>query len=305
MKDVTRDNILKTIAVGDQGAANMKVRVELLLEIRGYILEKGLKQKAAATLLGINQPEVSALMNGHIIKFSIDALVNMLARIGRETKIATLPKPTREEDLIISKIVTYMREIKNRQSVISKCIDQYQKGSSLTGYHQIDIDLCFLQFRKCLEIIMFSSVIAHDSYGSELGNQLRDKEYNASKITKLLKQVNPKYYPNPVADSGHSSGIRKVDDISNGYLTEPEFCKLYDRVCGNILHAKREDPYKNQIADFFTEILKYHNKLILLLNHHWIHVSEKFAYAVLMKTDSNDDVQVVRMQVISVDGSSG
>ena len=49
-------------------------------------------KKEAAPLLGINQPEVSALMHDHIFKFSIDALVNMLARIGQELKITTRPR---------------------------------------------------------------------------------------------------------------------------------------------------------------------------------------------------------------------
>ena len=39
-------------------------------------------------MLGINQPEVSALMHAHIFKFSIDALVNMLARVGRQVEIS-------------------------------------------------------------------------------------------------------------------------------------------------------------------------------------------------------------------------
>ena len=42
-------------------------------------------------MLGTNQPEVSALIRGHIFQFSIDALMNMLARIGRELKITTRP----------------------------------------------------------------------------------------------------------------------------------------------------------------------------------------------------------------------
>lgn len=92
MKHVTTDNIFEDIGFDKQEAANMKVRAELLLEIREYIRKKGLKQKDAAILLGINQPEVSALMNANIFKFSIDALVNMLARVGRELKITTRPK---------------------------------------------------------------------------------------------------------------------------------------------------------------------------------------------------------------------
>lgn len=92
MKHTTTDNIFEDIGFDKQEAANMKIRAELLLEIREYIRKKGLKQKDAAALLGINQPEVSALMRGHIFKFSIDALVNMLSKIGRELNITTRPK---------------------------------------------------------------------------------------------------------------------------------------------------------------------------------------------------------------------
>ena len=92
MNHTTTDNIFEDLGFDKLEAANMKIRAELLLEIREHIRKKGLKQKEAAALLGINQPDVSALMHGLIYKFSIDALVNMLAKIGRELKITTRPK---------------------------------------------------------------------------------------------------------------------------------------------------------------------------------------------------------------------
>ncbi len=92
MDHTTTDNIFEDLGFDKLDAANMKIRAELLLEIREHIRKKGLKQKEAAVLLGINQPDVSALMNGHIFKFSIDALVNMLAKIGHEFKIITRRK---------------------------------------------------------------------------------------------------------------------------------------------------------------------------------------------------------------------
>ena len=94
MKNITTDNIFEDIGFDKQEAANMKVRTELVLDIREYIRKKSLKQKDAAALLGINQPELSALMNSHIFKFSMDALVNMLARVVRELKITILPTKT-------------------------------------------------------------------------------------------------------------------------------------------------------------------------------------------------------------------
>lgn len=87
MNDRSTENIFEQLGFDKLVAANMKIRAELLIEIREQLRKKGLKQKEAAVLLEINQPEVSALMNGMIYKFSIDALVNMLSRLGQEVKI--------------------------------------------------------------------------------------------------------------------------------------------------------------------------------------------------------------------------
>lgn len=88
----TTDNIFEDLGFDKLEAANMKIRAELLLEIREHIRGKGLKQRQAAILLGIKQPDVSALMNGQIYKFSIDTLVNMLAKFGCELKIVSRHK---------------------------------------------------------------------------------------------------------------------------------------------------------------------------------------------------------------------
>ena len=38
-------------------------------------------------MLGVHQPRISDLMRGKIDKFTIDMLVNMLARIGKTVKL--------------------------------------------------------------------------------------------------------------------------------------------------------------------------------------------------------------------------
>lgn len=42
----------------------------------------------AASLIGVSQPRVSELRRGKIDKFTIDTLVNMLARTGMETRVS-------------------------------------------------------------------------------------------------------------------------------------------------------------------------------------------------------------------------
>jgi predicted XRE-type DNA-binding protein len=53
-------------------------------EISVWIIQKDLKQAKAAEILGVTRPRVSDLINKKAIKFTIDALVDMLARTGKQ-----------------------------------------------------------------------------------------------------------------------------------------------------------------------------------------------------------------------------
>jgi predicted XRE-type DNA-binding protein len=52
---------------------------------------RGLTQARAATLLGVSQPRVSDVVRGRVDRFTIDALVEMLARAGVRLDIIQLP----------------------------------------------------------------------------------------------------------------------------------------------------------------------------------------------------------------------
>ena len=45
---------------------------------------KNLKQREIASMLGIGQPEVSRLMNGHFNRFTTDKLLDFLSRLDRK-----------------------------------------------------------------------------------------------------------------------------------------------------------------------------------------------------------------------------
>ena len=66
---------------------NMKVRAAPMRALEGRIKAKGWTQTEAARQLGVTQPRVSDLMRGTIDLFSIDALVNMVARIGLHVSV--------------------------------------------------------------------------------------------------------------------------------------------------------------------------------------------------------------------------
>jgi predicted XRE-type DNA-binding protein len=55
------------------------------------ISERRLKQREIAKLLGIKQPEVSHLMNGHFNRFTADKLLDSLRRLDRKVTIRISP----------------------------------------------------------------------------------------------------------------------------------------------------------------------------------------------------------------------
>jgi len=87
----TRDNVFLDLGFSALEAANMRVRADLMIELVRIVRTRRLTQGAAAKLFGVSQPRVSDLTTGKIDRFSIDALVEMLARAGRRVEFATRP----------------------------------------------------------------------------------------------------------------------------------------------------------------------------------------------------------------------
>ena len=61
---------------------------ELAVEIFKIIKRRRLTQAAAGKILGINQPKVSALLNGRLDGFSTDRLFRFLNALGCEVRIS-------------------------------------------------------------------------------------------------------------------------------------------------------------------------------------------------------------------------
>jgi predicted XRE-type DNA-binding protein len=80
-------NVFADLGFDEQEAANLKLRSQLMIEVEKDLMEKKLTQQAAAELLGISQPRVSDLKRGKVDKFTIDALVNFLTRLGHDVSV--------------------------------------------------------------------------------------------------------------------------------------------------------------------------------------------------------------------------
>ena len=68
-------------------AQNLKLRSVLLIDITEKLRSLDLTQARAAEILCINQPRVSALLQGKIDKFRLDSLVDMAHRLGLNVSI--------------------------------------------------------------------------------------------------------------------------------------------------------------------------------------------------------------------------
>ena len=75
------------IADSPEEAANLKLRSQLMDAIKASLTTRLSVRKRQPKRLGVPRPRVSELVNGRISKFTIDELVNMVARIGLTTRI--------------------------------------------------------------------------------------------------------------------------------------------------------------------------------------------------------------------------
>ena len=67
-------------------------KAELARKIGALIAKRGLTQAAAAELLKIDQPKVSALVRGLLAGLSLDRLVRRLVLLGSDVKIVVKPR---------------------------------------------------------------------------------------------------------------------------------------------------------------------------------------------------------------------
>lgn len=71
---------------------NLRLRKQLAAAIGERLQSIPLTQAQKADRLGITQPRLNALLNGHLEQFSLDALVNLAARTGLSVRVsATRP----------------------------------------------------------------------------------------------------------------------------------------------------------------------------------------------------------------------
>ncbi len=88
----TEGDVFADLGFDKETAENLRIRADLMIELRDVIKRKALTQARAAKLFGVSQPRISDLVRGKITLFTIDMLVNMLARAGKKVVLQTKRK---------------------------------------------------------------------------------------------------------------------------------------------------------------------------------------------------------------------
>lgn len=78
--------------LGIENADELFARTRVGYCIFKILEEKNLKQREIAELLGMAQPDVSHLMNGHFSRFTMDKLLDLLKRLNRKVTIQISPR---------------------------------------------------------------------------------------------------------------------------------------------------------------------------------------------------------------------
>lgn len=78
--------------LGFADAPERRTKLRLAQAINAILAGRGLTQSAAAALLGVNQPKVSALAHYRLDGFSVERLLGFLTSLGRDIDIVVKPR---------------------------------------------------------------------------------------------------------------------------------------------------------------------------------------------------------------------
>jgi predicted XRE-type DNA-binding protein len=73
--------------LGLEDADELFTRSQLGFHVVNILKDKGLKQREISKLLGMAQPDVSHLMNGHFSRFTTDKLLDFFKRMDKKVTI--------------------------------------------------------------------------------------------------------------------------------------------------------------------------------------------------------------------------
>jgi hypothetical protein len=180
-----------------------------------------------------------------------------------------------------------MKEIKTRTAVI----DRQLRSAPHSEFSASVVEAIALQFRKIFELIAFASLAANKDRYSAVHSDFA-KHWQAAKLMKQLRDVNPDFFPKPVVENPATTpgAVHSLDDRAHGYLTESDLIEAHGR-CGRILHSANPFDAPIDYKYFADTVPVWRQKYVNLLNNHKVHlVGDTGFWLVHMQEVGHDDV---------------
>jgi predicted XRE-type DNA-binding protein len=87
-------NVFKDIGVPN--AEEHLVKAQLVFKIDSIMKKRRMKQKEAADLFGVRQPDVSNMLRGEFRQFSVERLLRFLVKLDQDVEIVVRPHRDRD-----------------------------------------------------------------------------------------------------------------------------------------------------------------------------------------------------------------
>ena len=99
-KEPSTGNVFADLALPEAG--EHLVKASLVVRIDRIIRHRKLTQAAAADLMGIDQPKVSAMLAGQFRGYSVERLMRFLVALGYDVEIVVKPRKRRNAELRVA-----------------------------------------------------------------------------------------------------------------------------------------------------------------------------------------------------------
>ena len=180
------------------------------------------------------------------------------------------------EILVRSKLNDYyksiMIEIIRRANVIYSI---YYKRFT-TNFLLTDMEFCSLQFRKIIELLLVSTLIANKEEYEKQSIEF-EKNWNLDKKFKEINSINPDFFPMGISII-NSATLEQANDIiwykrnPKGLFKKKDFKKAHKFASG-YLHVQNPFnpvPLTGHVDGFYHDLIDYLNRIINLLEKHII-----------------------------------
>jgi predicted XRE-type DNA-binding protein len=91
--EVGSGNVFKDIGVPN--ADEHLVKAKLVFKIDAIMKRRRMKQKEAADLFGVRQPDISNMLRGEFRQFSVERLLRFLVKLDQDVEIVVKPHRNR------------------------------------------------------------------------------------------------------------------------------------------------------------------------------------------------------------------